>query len=362
MEWMLSRRLGTDLLLVTPPRSSALSKSNSTTFLCAIALAGSVAAQQPSGYPKALISAEKPRTPAQPKTARALDGLYTQLLAVDLGSDRPAVAILPFTTTGTAKVGYDAGTMAAEYGAVRLAKDYRVQLVDRSNVNALLKEQALTLSGVATDSGAVQAGKILSVRYLITGSVLVEGRTQTVSARLTSVETGAVVSAALATVESEQAEDLYRSAIGERDQLSSSLYRSAVGPGWGQFYTGHPVHGALALTAVVGALGWLGWNAVDFRDKEDRLSQFRDKDASTVIQGEIASAWTARAEAARADRNAASRQVTISLLTLGGVWIVNLVDAGILGYRDSRGIRSEYFSLVPAPVATGDGLALSWRF
>lgn len=337
-----------------------MSKPTPIPALCALALAGSAVAQTPPTKP--LARPEPSRSAVQPRTARALDGLYTQLLAVDLGPDRPAVAILPFTTTGSGKVGYDAGTMAAEYGAVRLAKDDRVRLVDRANVNELLKEQALTLSGVATDSGAVQAGKILSVRYLITGSVLVEGRTQTVSVRMTSVETGAVVSAALATLDAGGMEDLYRSAIGERDQLSASLYRSAVGPGWGQFYTGHPVHGSLALVATLGTLGWVGWSVSDFRDKDDRLSRFRDKDVATVVPGESAEAWASRAEGARKDRNDASERVTVSLLALGGVWIANLLDAGLLGYADSRRIRSEYFSLAPVPVATPDGLALAWRF
>jgi len=291
-----------------------------------------------------------------------LDGLYTQLLAVDLGGDRPAVAILPFMTSGTGRPGYDPGLMAAEYGAVRLSKDERVRLVDRANVNALLKEQALTLSGVATDSGAVQAGKILSVRYLITGSVLVEGSTQTVSVRMTSVETGAVVSAAMATLETGSMEALYRSSIGERDQLSASLYRSAVGPGWGQFYTGHPVHGSIALASTLGTLAWVGWSVADFRDKDDRLARFRAKDAATVVPGESAQSWASRAETARTDRNSASGRVTLSLAVLGGVWIANLVDAGVLGYADSRRIRSEYFSLLPRPMATTDGLALTWRF
>ncbi len=299
---------------------------------------------------------------AKSRQSKALEGLYAQLLAVDLPVGLPTVAILPFSSKGHPARGYDPGLMAAEYGAVRLARDHRFTLVERADLQRVLGEQALSLSGAVNDSSALQTGRLLAARYLITGTVQREGSTQTISARMVFSETGEIVSAAMATVDDDRLEDLYRTAIGERGQLSASLFRSAAVPGWGQFYTGHTMHGSLALGAAVAALGWIGWSTMDFRNKDDKLIRFRNKDVSLVVTGETDQQWVDRAEAARVSRNEASTQVTYSLAALAGVWLVNLVDAGVLGYLDSRSIRSEYFATLSVPTISADRLALSWRF
>jgi len=297
------------------------------------------------------------RSPVQ-----ALPDLFARLGRVTVpGASRQSIAVMPFQVTGSTKPGYDPGVMAAEYGVAHFAKDPRFVVVERDGLNRLLKEQALSLSG-ATDSGGVEAGKLLSAQYLVMGTVEVSGNRQVFAARLVSVETGEVVSAAVATLGSDHLEELYRTALGERGQLSGSLYRSAVGPGWGQFYTGHPVHGALALGASALALGFVGWSWFDYAGKDDDLQKYRNHDPSTSVAGEKAADWIARAESVRKVRNDAGTRLGISWGVLGGVWLVNLLDAGILGYSESRRIQAEYFAGIPMLTVQSDGVQLSWRF
>lgn len=299
---------------------------------------------------------------ARRSPASALGDLFarlTQGVALPLG--RQSVAVLPFQVAGAAH-GYDPGVMAAEYGVAHLSRDPRFLLVEREGVNRLLREQALALSGAVGDSGAAQVGKLLAARYLVTGTVTVEGARQVFTARMVSVESGEIVSAAVATAGSDSLEELYRTALGERGQLSGSLYRSAAGPGWGQFYTGHPVHGAVALTATLGALGFVGWSYADYSDKDATFKKFRNHDVTTAVAGESAQQWIARAEAARKERNDASTRTNLALAAVGVVWVANLVDAGVLGYRESRRIRAEYFAWAPQVAAQPDGIQLAWRF
>jgi TolB-like protein len=297
------------------------------------------------------------RSPAQ-----ALPDLFARLGRVAVpGASRQSIAVMPFQVTGSTKPGYDPGVMAAEYGVAHFAKDPRFVVVERDGLNRLLKEQALSLSG-ATDSGGVEAGKLLSAQYLVMGTVEVSGNRQVFAARLVSVETGEVVSAAVATLGSDHLEELYRTALGERGQLSGSLYRSAVGPGWGQFYTGHPVQGALALGASALALGFVGWSWFDYAVKDDDLQKYRNHDPSTSVAGEKAADWIARAESVRKVRNDAGTRLGISWGVLGGVWLANLLDAGILGYGESRRIKAEYFAGIPMLTVQSDGVQLSWRF
>ena len=302
-------------------------------------------------------------TAARSTPTQALPDLFARLARISLPAGRQSVAVLPFQSSGTKSGGYDPGVMAAEYGVAYFTKNPRFTVVERDGLNWLLKEQALALSGAVSDSGAAVAGRLVAARYLVTGTVTTTGRTQSFAARLVDVETGEIVSAAVATVGNDGLEELYRTAIGERGQLSGSLYRSAVGPGWGQFYTGHPVHGGVALGAALASLGFVGWSYADYLSKDDDYKKFRNHDVSTVVPGESADQWLARAEHARSARNDAATQINVSLAVLGGVWVANLVDAGILGYQESRRIKAEYFSWAPTSVeARPDGVRLSWRF
>jgi len=300
---------------------------------------------------------------ARSRPGQSLQDLFERLIPPNLPEGRQTVAIFPFQVQGSSgTVGYDPGVMAAEYGVVRFSRDPRFAVVERAELNRLLQEQALGQSGALDDSGAVKAGKLLAARYIVTGTVRVQGATQEFSARMVSVETGEVVSAAVASSASQNLEALYREALGERGQVAGAVYRSAVGPGWGQFYTGHPVQGSIVLGATIAALGWSGWTWMDYDGKHQTLTKFRNGDPSTVTPNETVDQWVAAAEHARSQNNRALSTFEFSLGILGAVWAANLVDAGILGYEDSRRIRAEYFTWAPAVVPTGDGVRLSWRF
>jgi len=300
---------------------------------------------------------------ARTSPAQALPELFSRLVPKDFPAGRQSVAIIPFQVEGVmTNSGYNPGMMAAEYGVAQYGKDPRFVVVEREELNRLLGEQALAQAGAVDDSGAAQAGKLLAVRYLVTGTVRFQGAKQEFTARMVSVETGQIVSAAVATCASDNLENLYRTAIGERGQMTSSLYRSAVGPGWGQFYTDHPIHGGIALGATVAALGFAGWSWFDYSEKDEILNKYLRYDPSTLRSGETPAQWASDAEAARKANNDASLRFGLSLGVLGGVWALNLVDAGILGYEESRRIRTEYFSWMPSATIGPDNMRLSWRF
>ncbi len=299
---------------------------------------------------------------AQSRPAKDLNELFDRLAGPVPPGIRLPVAIIPFDVTGQKSSEYDPGVMAAEYGVARWTNDSRFVMVERQGVNKLLKEQAFAQSGSVSDSGAAQLGKIMAVRYLVTGTVKVIGGKQTFSARLVSVETGEILSAAVSESGTENLEELYRDALGERGQLSAALYRSTVGPGWGQFYTGHPVHGAIALGGVALAAGWTVWSAVDYLNKDAQLQQFRNHDPATKVAGGTGEDWIARAEGAREVRNQAGTTLAISLGVLGVVWVANVIDAGVLGYQESQRIQAKYFAYLPTPVSVPQGMALAWRF
>ena len=69
----------------------------------------------------------------------------------------------------------------------------RLQLVERAQIQKVLKEQNFQASGSVNKSTAVQAGKILGVSYLLVGDVYILNDQLIINARLTNTETGDIV-------------------------------------------------------------------------------------------------------------------------------------------------------------------------
>lgn len=69
----------------------------------------------------------------------------------------------------------------------------RLQLVERAQIQKLLKEQSFQTSGSVDKSTAVEAGKILGVGYLLVGDIYILDDQLIINARLTNTETGDIV-------------------------------------------------------------------------------------------------------------------------------------------------------------------------
>ena len=68
-----------------------------------------------------------------------------------------------------------------------------LQLVERAQIQKVIKEQNFQASGSVDKSTAVQAGKLLGVNYLLVGDVYILNDQLIINARLTNTETGDIV-------------------------------------------------------------------------------------------------------------------------------------------------------------------------
>lgn len=100
----------------------------------------------------------------------------------------PTVAVLPFTSTSFDD---DALNGMASAMGTELVRTGKFRVMERSQIDAILKEQGFQQSG-ACDQGecAVEVGRILSVQHLVVGSIAKVGKIYTLSTRMVSVETG----------------------------------------------------------------------------------------------------------------------------------------------------------------------------
>lgn len=286
---------------------------------------------------------------AEQKPAKSVPELMQRLFAIAVPAGVHAVAVVPFVSEGKAPSDFNPGVMAAEYAAVHISKDSRFVLVERERLEVLLQEQAMVQAGLASDSAAAETGKVVSARYLVMGKVQVfPDGSQMVAARLVDGESGRVLSAAVAKKSEQALRKLYLESIGERVQVSATVFRSLVAPGWGQYYANQTVKGALWNVLAVGAVGYTVWRGLEWRESQEVLESFRNKEPSTVVPGESGDDWLLRANLAREDRNNTARQFNIALGVTGGIWMLNVLDAWIAGHRESQRIQTQYFS---APVA-----------
>ena len=69
----------------------------------------------------------------------------------------------------------------------------KLQLVERAQIQKVLKEQYFQTSGSVNKNTAVQAGKLLGVNYLLIGDVYILNDELIINARLTNTETGDIV-------------------------------------------------------------------------------------------------------------------------------------------------------------------------
>lgn len=91
--------------------------------------------------------------------------------ATQAQQDLPRVAVLDFTgfMMGDGNAAVSLGKAIAAMLVTEFSDRDGIQVVERSQLNEMLREQDLALSGRLDESSAVEIGKLLGVQYVVTG-------------------------------------------------------------------------------------------------------------------------------------------------------------------------------------------------
>jgi curli biogenesis system outer membrane secretion channel CsgG len=93
-------------------------------------------------------------------------------------SDKPRIAVLEFKNKADNQWWYHGGATAAQDVFVtELVKSGKFRVVEREQLEALMQEKNLSLSGDVDPKTAVRMGKLLGVNYILTGAVTEYGNT-----------------------------------------------------------------------------------------------------------------------------------------------------------------------------------------
>jgi TolB-like protein len=74
-----------------------------------------------------------------------------------------------------------------------ISKSFQLEVVERENLEKILKEQKLSVSGLTDESRAIEVGKLLNANKMINGSYVILGNTVRFDTKITDIETGKIL-------------------------------------------------------------------------------------------------------------------------------------------------------------------------
>ncbi len=119
------------------------------------------------------------------------------ILTLPVYAESPRVAVLDFVGKGISEK--DASAVA-DFFRTDLVNTGRFTVLDRGNMNEILKEQEFQATACTDTACAVEIGKFLSMEYMFSGTVTKFGNKYVVSASMIGVETGQIMSSKRETV------------------------------------------------------------------------------------------------------------------------------------------------------------------
>jgi len=112
------------------------------------------------------------------------------------GAAKTRVAVIDFEQKGEQEFrGKQVGEIVAEWLITSLVRTGRFDVVERAQLQKILKEQQLGMTGMINQETAAKVGELLGVKLIITGSVIRIGNDYDINTRLINVEDGSILKA-----------------------------------------------------------------------------------------------------------------------------------------------------------------------
>jgi len=187
-------------------------------------------------------------------------------------------------------------------------------VVERNQMNEILKEQELQQTGCTDNACAVEIGKLLSARKILIGEITALRSATLITVRIVDVEKGVAEFSSKETAKDDAdiqnaASRLSMKLVGRitgkrQSELLAGLevktptgyYLRSIIPGWGQFYMGRSLKGYMFLGGFLAAGGFMGYAVFNFYSKRDDYrgmtsgtdAQFQESYDTAMTAGKVA--------------------------------------------------------------------------
>jgi len=128
--------------------------------------------------------------------------IFTVIFGISAEADKfPTIAIMDVAATNTSEV---KSQVIYEYIVDVINRADRYTIVERSALQAALKEMEISTSGMVDDSTAAAIGKLAGAKFILISNLIVDDGITYLAARIVSVETGQVSETAMLQKEEEE--------------------------------------------------------------------------------------------------------------------------------------------------------------
>jgi len=179
--------------------------------------------------------------------------LIIALMTTSIASTR--VAVLDFRNNGPTDMSYMQSGIA-DMLITTLAQSKNLDVVERAQLDKLVKEMSLGSSGLIDPAGAAQLGKGAGAQWVVIGSFMPMGKAVRIDAKVVAVETGIVIPNGTTSAKAASVETLDEAV----DKLSAELLKKLTGEmAQAKSIEGDPARkGVLEVTVVSQDLSALG--------------------------------------------------------------------------------------------------------
>ncbi len=242
------------------------------------------------------------------------------------GQEKITIAVLDLQPKGTSKI---VAGVVTDIIRSEMIKTGLYVVIERSQMDEIMKEQSFQLTGCVEQSCAVQIGKILSASKVLVGELGAVGSAFMITVRIVDVEKGS--SEFAANERSENEDGLDAAAVSLTKKLSQSIVdqnpdyfvarRKPMGyyfrgfvPGWSQIYAGSDTKGYILAGAFVAAAGFMGYSLYDWSAKKKDYEDLGDGTPQSKMDSKYNTAEKAATVA------------NVAIYMAAGVYLLNWID------------------------------------
>lgn len=252
--------------------------------------------------------------------------VFLLFLSYPLRAEKMPIAVIDLKAKGVSKIVSGAMT---DLIRSEMVKTGLYTVIERSQMDEILKEQGFQQTGCTDQSCAVQLGKILSAKKILLGEINKMKETILITVRIVDVEKGVSEYSANEKAESEDVLDAAAKKLtrnlslniveGNEDffierKTESGYYTRGLVPGWGQFYAEKTLKGGIFLGTFIAAVGFTVYGGFNYMQKA--------KDYDDVARASAQSEFDSKFD----DKKSAATLFLTGCGISGLIYIANWVD------------------------------------
>ena len=235
--------------------------------------------------------------------------------------------VAQFAENGMEVKDMELGTLVSAQLSTFLKRDHGFFLLERARLADILKEIEMSMTGLTDPASAAKLGKMAGAQAIVVGSISVAGADFVINARVISAEKATVLVAESMNVPRAGMVSLAEESVVLRTK-SGAVFRSALIPGWGQFYNRQPVKGGIIVGAEAALVG--AAVAMHFLGMSDE-NEYRADDFAQKYSGLTATELGVKAQHLRESAEDFYELRNIFIYSAVGVWLYNILDAYLFG-------------------------------